>query len=113
MFSVSYGCDPVNVSKARALIVQDLKAMRTTPPSAGEMQQAVAMLLREIPLGQSSESSIAAGLLARSVLGLPLDEPVRAAEKYKAMSAEQVQAAFSKWILPDDLVEVVEGPAPQ
>ena len=113
MFSVSYGCDPVNVSKARALIVQDLKAMRTTPPSAGEMQQAVAMLLREIPLGQSSESSIAAGLLARSVMGLPLDEPVRAAEKYKAMSAEQVQAAFSKWILPDDLVEVVEGPAPQ
>jgi zinc protease len=113
LFSVSYGADPVNVSKARALIIQDLQAMRTTPPSAGEMHQAVAMLLREIPLGQASESSIASGLLARSVMGLPLDEPVRAAEKYKALKAEQVQAAFSKWIVPDDLVEVVEGPAPQ
>lgn len=113
IFSVSYGADPINVSKARALTVQDLTAMRTTPPSAGEMQQAVAMLLREIPLGQASESSIADGLLARSVMGLPLDEPVRAAEKYKALSAEQVQSAFAKWIVPDDLVEVVEGPAPQ
>lgn len=113
IFSVSYGADPINVSKARALTVQDLTAMRSTPPSAGEMQQAVAMLLREIPLGQASESSIADGLLARSVMGLPLDEPVRAAEKYKALSAEQVQSAFAKWIVPDDLVEVVEGPAPQ
>lgn len=112
-FSVSYGADPINVSKARALIIQDLDAMRTTPPNTGEMQQAVAMLLREIPLGQASESSIAEGLLARSVMGLPLDEPVRAAEKYKALSAEQVRAAFSKWIVPEDLVEVVEGPPPQ
>lgn len=111
-FSVSYGADPINVLKARALVIQDLDAMRTSPPSAGEMQQAVAMLLREIPLGQASESSIADGLLARSVMGLPLDEPIRAAEKYKALSAEQVQAAFSKWIVPGDLVEVVEGPAP-
>jgi zinc protease len=112
-FTVAYGADPINVSKARALIIQDLQAMRTAPPSANEMQQAVAMLLREIPLGQASESSIAAGLLARSVTGLPLDEPIRAAEKYKALSAEQVQAAFAKWIFPGDLVEVVEGPVPQ
>lgn len=113
IFSVSYGSDPINVSKARALIIQDLEAMRTSAPSAGEMQQAVAMLLREIPLAQASESSIAAGLLARSVMGLPLDEPIQAAEKYKALSARQVQAAFAKWIVPGDLVEVVEGPTPQ
>lgn len=87
--TVSYGCDPVNVSKARTLIERDLTAMQTAPPSAGEMQQAVAMLLREIPLQQSSESSIADGLLARAVVGLPLDEPVRAAERYKSISAEQ------------------------
>ena len=111
--TVSYGCDSVNVSKARALVVQDLTAMQTTPPSQGEMQQAVAMLLREIPLAESSESAIADGLLARSVVGLPLDEPVRAAERYKSLSAEQVQAAFAKWIRPSDFVQVVEGPAPK
>jgi zinc protease len=109
-FSVSYGCDPVNVSKARALIQQDLMAMQSAPPSEGEMQQARSMLLRQIPLDESSESEIAGGLLARALIGLPLDEPVRAAEKYVSLSAEQVSAAFAKWIRPTDFVEVVQGP---
>ncbi len=108
--NISFGADAINVSKARALIQQDLRDMQTTSPSAGEMQQAVAMLLREIPLEQASESGIAAGLLARSVLGLPLDEPVRAAERYKSLSAEQVRAAFAKWVRPSDFVQVVQGP---
>src|SRR5208283_2083387 len=34
-FSVSYGADPVNVPKARALIEQDLTAMQTAAPSPG------------------------------------------------------------------------------
>jgi zinc protease len=111
--TVAYGCDSVNVSKARALVVEDLSAMQAAAPTEGEMQQAVAMLLREIPLAESSESAIADGLLARAVMGLPLDEPVRAAERYKSLSAEQVRAAFAKWIRPSDFVQVVEGPAPQ
>jgi zinc protease len=110
-FTVSYGCDPINVSKARALIQQDLTAMQNAPPSEGEMQQARAMLLRQIPLDESSESEIAGGLLARALIGLPLDEPVRAAEKYASLSAQEVSAAFAKWIRPDDFVEVVQGPA--
>jgi len=109
-FSISYGADPVNVAKARALIEQDLTAMQTAAPSSGEMQQARSMLLRQLPLGEASESQIAEGLLARALAGLPLDEPVRAAEKYQALSAEQVRAAFAKWIRPVDLVEVVQGP---
>ena len=111
--TVSYGCDSINVSKARALVVQDLTAMQTTPPSDGEMQQAIAMLLREIPLAEGSESGIADGLLARAVIGLPLDEPIRAAERYKSLSAEQVRAAFAKWVRPGDFVQVVEGPPPK
>jgi zinc protease len=113
VFRVSYGSDPMNVSKARALVIQDLTAMQTSAPSAAEMQQAIAMLLREIPLDQSSETRIAEGLLSRAVLGLPLDEPLRAAEKYKSLSAEQVQTAFAKWIRPNDFAEVVQGPAPK
>ncbi len=112
-FVISYGADPANVPKARALIGQDLKTMQNTAPSADEMEQARAMLIRQIPLGESSESQIADALLARSLVGLPLDEPVRAAERYEKLSAEEVRAAFSKWIRPGDLVEVIEGPAPK
>lgn len=112
-FVISYGSDPVNVPKARALIDQNLKAMQNTAPSASEMEQARAMLIRQIPLSESSESQISGGLLARSLMGLPLDEPVLAAGRYEKLTAEQVRAAFAKWIRPTDLVEVIQGPPPK
>ena len=46
-------------------------------------------------------------------MGLPLDEPVRAAQKYLALTAEDVKKAFAKQIRTDNLVQVVRGPAPQ
>jgi zinc protease len=112
-YSVNYACDPENVSKARAVIVRDLKAMQTTPVDDNELRQAKAMLLRQIPLAESSEDSIAGGLVSRSVTGLPLDEPVVAAHHYLDLTAPQVQAAFAKWLRPDDLMQVTEGPNPE
>jgi zinc protease len=113
VFSISYASDPANVSKARALAQRDLTEMQTTPVSPSELQQAKALLLRQVPLLESSESRIAGGLLARAVVGLPLDEPVIAAHKYFDMSAEQVRQAFAKWIRPEDFVQVVQGPPPK
>jgi zinc protease len=112
-YSVRYACDPQNVSKARAIVVRDLKGMQNAPPSGEQLDQAKAMLLRQIPLSEASTTSIADGLLARSTIGLPLDEPSIAAHHYVALNADQVKAAFAKWLRPDDLVQVVEGPDPQ
>jgi zinc protease len=44
---------------------------------------------------------------------LPLDEPLRAAKQYYSMSADQVRAAFEKWIRPDGFVQIIRGPAPE
>ena len=112
-YSVRYGCDPQNVSKARALIVRDLDQMRTTDVSPAELQQAKALLLRQIPLSASSEDALAGGLLGRAVIGLPLDEPMLAAKKYMALTADDVKNAFAKEINSANLVQVVRGPAPQ
>src|SRR5208282_275549 len=113
VYSVTYGCDPKNVSKARALIQRDLVAMQQENVTDGELQQAKALLLRQIPLAESSESGVAQGLLSRAQIGLPLDEPVRGAQIYFSMSAGQVKAAFAKWIRPEEFVQIVRGPAPQ
>jgi zinc protease len=51
--------------------------------------------------------------LGRAEIGLPLDEPIQAAKKYSAMTADDVKAAFAKHIQPDNLVQIVRGPAPQ
>ncbi len=112
-YTVTYGCDPQNVSKARALVQRDLDQMRTQDVSADELHLAKAMLLRSIPLGESSEEGVAQGLLHRAVIGLPLDEPIVAAKKYFELDAGQIKAAFARHLRLDDFVQVVRGPAPQ
>ena len=112
-YSVTYGCDPDKVSKARALVQRDLDQMRTQDVTPDELHLAKAMLLRSIPLGESSEEGVAQGLLHRAVIGLPLDEPIVAAKKYYELSADQVKEAFARHLRLDDFVQVVRGPAPQ
>jgi zinc protease len=112
-YTVTYGCDPDKVSKARALIQRDLDQMRTQDVTPDELHLAKAMLLRAIPLGESSEEGVAQGLLRRAVIGLPLDEPIVAAKKYFELNADQVKAAFARQVQLDDFVQVVRGPAPQ
>ncbi|HJT89674.1 MAG TPA: pitrilysin family protein [Bryobacteraceae bacterium] len=113
VYTVAFASDPQNVSKARALIERDLSQMQTEDVSPGELEQAKAILLRQIPLSESSEGQVAGRLLALAQTGLPLDEPQTAAARYLALTAGQVRAAFAKWIRPKDFVQVVEGPPPR
>ena len=113
IYSVDYACDPPNVSKARRIVMRDLRQMQTAPVTPVELRRAKAMLLREIPLSESSTGRIAGGFLARAEIGLPLDEPVRAAHRYLVLTAAQVRAAFAKWIQTERFSQVVEGPNPQ
>jgi len=111
MIELEYACDPENVARARALIERDLGEMRTTPVQPAELLQARRLLLSSIPLGESSEDEIAQGLLTRSAEDLPLDEPMRAGTRYLQLGADEVAAAFARWLRPGDLAEVVLGPS--
>jgi zinc protease len=84
--------------------------MQKAPPSADELARVKALLLRQIPLSEASTDQIAAGFIQRRDLNLPLDEPTRAARSYIQLSAQDVQAAFKKWMRPDAMVRVVRGP---
>ncbi len=113
IYTVDYACDPKNVSKARQLIQRDLIAMQKENVTPGELQLAKALVLRQLPLGEASEDGVANALVRRAQIGLPLNEPDRAAKRFFDLSADDVRAAFAKWIRPDDLVQIVRGPAPQ
>jgi zinc protease len=112
VYTVTYGCDPPNVYKARAAVVRDLKSMQTAPVSDHQLNETKALLIRQIPLSESSVDSIANRWIALSDLDLPLDEPIIAARHYLQLSPQEVEAAFAKWIRPPDLVQVVQGPNP-
>ena len=113
VYMVSYACDPPNVTKARSIVERDLKQMQTEPVTDEELARAKALMLRKIPLSESSTSGIAAGLLSRATLDLPLDEPIQAAKIFIKLTAKDVKAAFAKKIRPDGFVQVTQGPEPK
>ncbi|HEY0282236.1 MAG TPA: pitrilysin family protein [Rhizomicrobium sp.] len=113
LYNVEYACDPQNVDKAAAFIAQEIKVMQTKPVEAGELMRAKALLLRQMPLSESSITGIAGGFLSRQELDLPLDEPAVAAKRYIELEPADIEAAFAKWMRPDDLVRVTQGPPPQ
>jgi zinc protease len=94
-------------------VVNEIKSMQTAPARPDELVRVKALLLRQIPLNESSVDDIAHGLIGRVDLDLPLDEPTIAAKRYIELGPAEVQAAFQKWLRPDDLVRVSEGPTPQ
>ena len=113
LYFVQYASDPHNVTKAASIVAQEIKAMQTTPASEDELVRVKALLVRQISLSEADVDDIASGLLARSDLGLPLDEPTTAARRYIELRPADVQAAFRRWMRPEDLVRVSEGPTPQ
>jgi len=108
-----YGSDPDKVTQANRLIREALVRMAKAPVSEAELHQARAGLIRQLPLDESSAGKIGYGLLQRMDNGQPLDEPYRAAKAYQTMDAKTLQAAFKRWVRPDDLVHVIQGPAPK
>jgi zinc protease len=113
LYQFEFGCDPPNVSKARAIILNDIKDMQTKEVSSRALFQAKIGLLRTVPLLESSVDYISEVWLSRTELGLPLDESIRAAKIFVKLDARDVQKAFAKWIRPNDLVQVTQGPPPQ
>jgi zinc protease len=110
LYEVSYACDHPKAAKARAIVVSNLKDMQRKKVSPHELRQAKILLLREIPLSEESVDKVADGWLARSLLDLPLDEPIQAAHRYVKLEAAEVRAVFAKWLRPADLVQVIQGP---
>jgi zinc protease len=111
IYFVQYACDPQNVGRVHDVVVRELRDMQQAPVSVDELQRAKAHILRRIPLGEASLHAIAAGLIDRVGLDLPLDEPTLAAQRYLKLEAADIEAAFAKWLRPDGLARVSQGPA--
>jgi zinc protease len=101
------------VSKVRSIVERDLKEMQTSAVPEETLKLAKVLLLQQISLSESSVRSIAEGLISSATSGLPLNEPLVAANMYAKVTPQQVQAAFAKWIRPQGFVQVTEGPNPE
>lgn len=110
LYNVQFGADPGNLVKAGALVHEELVRMQTVPVSETELHRVKAQTLRRLGMADQSVGSIAAGYLRLVDLNLPLNQSQIAAEKYLAVTAEDIQQAFGKYLRPDGMAQVVEGP---
>jgi zinc protease len=99
-YLVEYACDPPNVTKAAAIVRREIADMQRTPVGQEELLRVKELLVRQIPLDESSTDAIAGGIISRVDLGLPLDEPTIAAQRYIELG-------------PQEMVRISEGPAPR
>ena len=110
-YSVAFGSDPQNVSKARQLALQDIKQIQMVPVGDAELNQAKAQMLRRLSMQGESTDAIAGVFLRESELDLPLNTTEIEAQRYYSATAAELQASFRRWLRPDDLAQVVRGPA--
>jgi zinc protease len=109
-YAVSYGCDPDKVGAARAMVIRDLKQMQTEPVPTVDLDLAKGILLRRIPLGESSFGAIGSRLLTLSLEGKPLDASTIDGQHYLQLTPQDVQQAYAKYIRPEAFVTAVKGP---
>lgn len=112
-YTVSFGADPDKVAAASAIVVKDIQQMQQQPVSAGELQRAKGIMLRQIPLGESSFGAIGGQLLQLSIEGKQLDAMTIAGQHYLQLTAPEVQQAYAKYLRPDGFATAVKGPAPK
>ncbi|NNC24375.1 insulinase family protein [Salinisphaera sp. USBA-960] len=110
--SFQFGAAPEHVEQADQIIRETLTNMAEEPINTEDLHRARAGLIRQIPLQAASASSIGNGILRRERLDLPLDAPYRAADDYLDIGAKTIQQAFKTYVRPNDLVRIVQGPAP-
>jgi len=112
-FSINYGSDPQNVSKAQTLALRDLGQMQQTPISDVDLQRAKGMLIRQIPLAEGSYGDILEQLTGYAQEGKPLNESSIAAAHIMEVTPEQIRDAFKRYLRVNDFVRAVKGPTPQ
>jgi zinc protease len=112
IFFVQYGSDPDKVAPVDGLVRQNLIDMQNTPIKNDELDNARQYEIRSIPVSVASINDIARSLLGWAWHDEPLDQPMVAAKHFLTMTPEQVQAAFKKYLKPQNLMQVVQGPPP-
>src|SRR6185312_13163449 len=71
-YLVEYACDPPNVTRAAAMVRREIADMQRSPVGEEELLRVKELMVRQIPLGESSVDAIAGGIISRADLGLPL-----------------------------------------
>jgi zinc protease len=110
LFTCYVGTDKENFAKVKAIILEELKRIRDTKPTARELADVKAFLTGSRLLAFTTNGGVAEQLLAIERYGLGRNYVEEFRKGVEAVSAADVQAAARKYLDPERLIVVAAGP---
>lgn len=108
-FEVAFGANPANVDRAVDEVQRQIRLMRDTGASKEEVTAAVAYLTGSYPVTLATNGAVAGQLLIAQIYGLGLDYIQKRNDYYRALTADQVNAAARKYLHPGIGTLVIAG----
>jgi predicted Zn-dependent peptidase len=92
-------------------IFAEIERMRKEPPSADELSDAKANLVRQLPARFETAGDTASTLAALAVMDLPLDEFATRPARIAKVTAEDVRRVAEKYLRPEQMRVILVGDA--
>jgi len=91
-------------------IIDIMKAYPANAPvTPAELQRVTDGNIRALPIGFETNDQVLGTIAANQLLGRPADYPERLPEIYRAITAQQIEAAAAEYLQPDGMTIVVVG----
>ena len=98
-------------SRAATIIIEQIKRMRDTGPTADEVKKAVDSYVNGQVFDNESKTQVVRRLVQLRFEGRPLDTPQKDMETYAKLTVADIKAAAQKYLRPDKLTILVVGNA--
>lgn len=109
-WSVRAGVNPRSLDKALDAIEASARRIACEPVTAEELADAKAFLIGSMPLRLETNEGIATALMSIEEFGLGLDYLQRYADIIGGVTAEEILAATSRYIVPERATCAIAGP---
>jgi zinc protease len=104
--------NPKNVRAAVGVLKAELRRMQSAPPTSAELARAKSKIIAGSLVGEEATDAIVGRLQNIAINELPRDYYATIAARYSDITAAEIQRVARKYLRPDHLVEVYEGPPP-
>jgi zinc protease len=98
-------------SRATTIIIEQIKKMRDTGPTAEEVKKAVDSYVNSQVFDNESKTQVVRRLMQLRFEGRPLDTPQKDMETYAKLTVADIKAAAGKYLQPDKLTMLFVGNA--
>jgi zinc protease len=98
-------------SRATTIIIEQIKKMRDTGPTAEEVRKAVDSYVNGQVFDSESKTQVVRRLVQLRFEGRPLDTPQKDMDTYAKLTVADIKAAAQKYLMPDKLTMLFVGNA--